>query len=34
MNTTTKTETAYIVTADGLRMSYQEWLEMKKAERN
>lgn len=34
MNTTTKTETRFVITADGLRMSYQEWLEMRQSEMN
>ena len=32
MNTITKTETRYVITADGLRMSYKEWLEMRRSE--
>lgn len=36
MNTKTNTETKtkYVVSADGIRMTYQEWLEMRKAEMN
>lgn len=34
MNTTkTETGTRYVITADGLRMSYEEWLDMIKSER-
>ena len=32
MNTTTKTDTRVVITKDGLRMSYQEWLEMRRSE--
>jgi hypothetical protein len=34
MKTTTNTDTRYVITADGIRMSYQEWLEMRKSEMN
>ena len=34
MNTTTNTETRWITSADGVRMTYAEWLEMVEAERN
>lgn len=35
MNTTkTETETRYVITADGLRMSYEEYYEMVMSERN
>ena len=27
-----KTETAYVISADGLRVPYDEWLEMRRAE--
>lgn len=35
MNTTTNTgtEMRYVITADGIRMSYSEWIEMVKSER-
>jgi hypothetical protein len=26
------TETRYVISADGLRMTYEEWLEMRRAE--
>lgn len=32
MKTTTKT--GWVITADGLRMSYEEWIEMKRSERD
>ena len=33
-NITTKVETRYVVTKDGIRMSYQEYLDMIESERN
>ena len=33
-NNTTKVETRYVVTKDGIRMSYQEFLDMIESERN
>lgn len=33
-NATTKKETRYVVTNDGLRMTYEEYIEMIRAERN
>lgn len=33
-NTTTKKETRYVVTKDGIRMSYDEYLDMIRAERD
>ena len=34
MKTTTNTESRYVITADGIRMSYKEWREMVESERN
>lgn len=34
MNTKTTTETRWVVSADGVRMTYAEWIEMIKAERS
>lgn len=36
MNTTTKTGTStrYVITGDGIRMSYEEYIEMRKSELN
>lgn len=34
MNTITNTETRWVTSADGIRMTYQEWREMIEAERN
>lgn len=31
---TTKTGTRYVITADGLRMSYEEYIDMIQSERN
>ena len=34
MKTNTDTESRYVITADGIRMSYEEWIEMRKSEMN
>ena len=34
MKTNTNTESRYVITADGLRMSYEEYREMIESERN
>ena len=34
METTTNTESRYVITADGIRMSYEEYREMIESERN
>lgn len=38
MNTTTKTGTSvstrYVITGDGIRMSYEEYIEMRRSEMN
>lgn len=34
MQNTTKTGTGYVITADGLRMSYEEYIEMRRSEMN
>lgn len=34
MNINTTTETRWVISADGIRMTYQEWREMIEAERN
>lgn len=34
MKTNTNTESRYVITADGIRMSYEEWIEMRKSEMN
>ena len=34
MNTNINTETRWVISADGIRMTYQEWREMIEAERN
>ena len=34
MNTNTNTESRYVITADGIRMSYEEWIDMVQSARN
>lgn len=31
-NNNVKTETRYVISKDGVRMTYEEWLEMRKSE--
>ena len=33
-NTTVRTEECYVITKDGLRVSYEEYLELVRSERN
>ena len=34
MKINTNTESRHVIAADGIRMSYEEWIEMRKSEMN